>query len=151
MNAISRRHFLQATAAGTLAVAQAPAILQAAQNEKKLKLGLIGCGWYGMVDAKAALKAGGVEVVGLCDVDSEHLEQSAAEVEKLQGKRPQTFKLYEELLRMPGLEAAIIATPPHWHALQLIAALERGLDVYCEKPVSYDVREGRAMVDAVKK
>jgi predicted dehydrogenase len=72
-------------------------------------------------------------------------------VEKLQGKRPQTFKLYEELLKAPGLEAVIIATPPHWHALQLLAALERGLDVYCEKPLSYDIREGRAMVEAVKK
>ena len=68
---------------------------------------------------KAALKAGGVEIVALCDVDSEHLAKSADEVEKLQGKRPQTFKLYEDLLKVPGLEAVIIATPPHWHALQL--------------------------------
>jgi predicted dehydrogenase len=49
------------------------------------------------------------------------------------------------------LEVLIIATPPHWHALQLIAALEHGLDVYCEKPLSYDIREGRAMVNAVNK
>jgi predicted dehydrogenase len=142
---------LQGAAAGAVALGQFPAVLRAAEPEGKLKLGVIGCGWYGMVDARAALKAGGVEVVGLCDVDSEHLEQSAADIEKLQGKRPQTFKLYEELLKMPELQAAIIASPPHWHALQLIAALERGLDVYCEKPLSYDVREGRAMVDAVKK
>ena len=114
-------------------------------------MGLIGCGWYGMVDAKAALQAGGVEMVALCDVDSEHLEQSAAELEKLQGKRPKTFKQYADLLKVPELEAVIIGTPPHWHALQLIASLDRGLDVYCEKPLSYDVREGRAMVDAVKK
>jgi predicted dehydrogenase len=151
MNAISRRHFLQATAAGALAVAQAPTIIRAAEDEKKLKLGLIGCGWYGMVDAKAALQAGGVELVALCDVDSEHLEQSAADLEKVQGKRPKTFKLYADLLQAPDLEAVIIATPPQWHALLLIAALDRGLDVYCEKPLSYDIREGRAMVDAVKK
>ncbi|HWI57591.1 MAG TPA: Gfo/Idh/MocA family oxidoreductase [Bacillota bacterium] len=131
-------------------LSQVPIVLHAAEPERKLKLGLIGCGWYGMVDVKAALKVGGVEMVALCDVDSEHLSQSAAEVEKLQGKRPQTFKLYEDLLQAPGLEAVIIATPPHWHALQLIAALKRGLDVYCEKPLSYDVREGRAMVNAVK-
>ena len=151
MNAISRRHFLQATTAGTLAVAQVPSIIRGAEDEKKLKLGLIGCGWYGMVDAKAALEVGGVEVVAVCDVDSDHLEQSAAELEKLQGKRPKSFKLYADLLKVPELEGVIIATPPHWHALQLIASLERGLDVYCEKPLSYDVREGRAMVDAVKK
>jgi predicted dehydrogenase len=115
-----------------------------------LKLGVIGVGWYGMVDAKAALKAGGVEIAAICDVDREHLEKNAAELEKLQGKRPQTYKAYEELLDQKGLDAVIIATPPQWHALQFIAAVKRGLDVYCEKPIAYDVREGRAMVDAAK-
>jgi predicted dehydrogenase len=151
MNSITRRHFLHGAATGVVGLTQFPALLEAAGPDAKLKLGLIGCGWYGMVDLKAALKVGGVEVVALCDVDSEHLDSSAAEVEKLQGRRPRTFKLYEDLLQTPGLEAVIIATPPHWHALQLIAALERGLDVYCEKPLSYDLREGRAMVDAVNK
>jgi predicted dehydrogenase len=151
MNVISRRHFLQTTAVGTLVVTQVPAIIRGAEDEKKLKMGLIGCGWYGMVDAKAALEAGRVEFVAICDVDSEHLEQSAAELEKAQGKRPKTFKQYADLLKVPELEAVIIGTLPHWHALQLIASLERGLDVYCEKPLAYDVREGRAMVDAVKK
>ena len=151
MKTTSRRHFLQATAISALALNQFPAILRAAEPARKLKLGLIGCGWYGMVDVKAAFQVGGVEVIALCDVDSEHLSQSAAEVEKLQGKRPQGFKHYEDLLQMAGLEALIIATPPHWHALQLIAALERGLDVYCEKPLSYDIREGRAMANAVNR
>ncbi len=76
---------------------------------------------------------------------------SADELEKLQGKRPQTFKLYEELLAMKGLDAVIIGSPPHWHALQFIAALGKGLDVYCEKPLAYEVREGRAMVEAARK
>ena len=151
MNAISRRHFLQATAVGTLAFAEVPAVIRGAEPDKKLRMGLIGCGWYGMVDARAALDAGGVEFVAICDVDSEHLEKGAADLEKAQGKRPQTFKQYADMLKVPELEAVIIATPPHWHALQLIAALERGLDVYEEKPLSYDVREARAMVDAVKK
>jgi predicted dehydrogenase len=120
----------------------------AAPAARTLKLGVIGVGWYGMVDAKAALKAGGVEVVAICDVDSEHLASSAAELEKLQGKRPQTFQHYADLLQVKGLEAVIIATPPHWHALPFIAALDQGLDIYCEKPLAYDIREGRAMVDA---
>ncbi len=58
---------------------------------------------------------------------------------------------YKELLNTPGLEAVIIATPPHWHALMFIAALEKGLNVYCEKPLAYDIREGMAMVKAAKK
>ncbi len=151
MKAIDRRQFLQTTGAMALALSQGPAILHAAEPGRKLKLGLIGCGGYGLADAKAALKVGGVEITALCDVDSEHLEKSAVEVEKLQGKRPQTFKLYEDLLKSADLEAVIIATPPQWHALQLIASLERGLDVYCEKPLSYDIAEGRAMVAAVKR
>src|SRR3974377_2144603 len=109
MNKATRRQFLQTTAVGTGALSQFPALLRGAEPEHKLKLGLIGCGWYGMVDVKAALKVGGVEIVALCDVDSDHLHQSAAEVEKLQGKRPQTYKLYQEFLKNPDLQATIIA------------------------------------------
>ena len=145
-----RRTFLctSASAAGALALGT---MTGHAAEKPTLKMGVIGVGWYGMVDAKAALKVGGVEVVAVCDVDSEHLGQAADELEKLQGTRPKTFKHYEQLLDLKGLDVVVIGTPPHWHALQLIAALERGLDVYCEKPISYDVREGRAMVDAVKR
>ncbi|MCY3021349.1 MAG: Gfo/Idh/MocA family oxidoreductase [Planctomycetota bacterium] len=150
-----RRKFL-----GTAAAATGVAVLSLssrAEDPKKLKLGLIGAGWYGNVDAQAALKAGsagaagGVEIAAVCDVDSAHLKKSADGFEKAQGKRPQEFKLYQELLDAKGLDAVIIATPPHWHALQFIAALEKNLDVYCEKPLGYDIREGRAMVDAAKK
>ncbi len=143
----TRRSFIGTTAASALALTTR---LQAAESDKVLKLGVIGTGWYGMVDAKAALKVGGAEITAICDVDSEHLEAAAAELEKLQGKRPQTFKLYQEMLDKAGLDAVIIATPTQWHALQLLAAIGKGLDVYCEKPVSYDIREGRAMADAVK-
>jgi predicted dehydrogenase len=151
MQPINRRKFLGATAASTVALSTLAARAAGAVDDRKIKLGLIGCGWYGMVDVKAAFKAGGVEVVGLCDVDSEHLSKAADDVAKLQGKRPATFKLYADLLKVPELEVVIIATPPHWHALQFIAACERGLDIYCEKPLAYDVREGRAMVDAARK
>jgi len=122
-----------------------------AGSESPVKLGVIGVGWYGMVDARAALKVGGVEIAAICDVDSEHLEKSATELEQLQGKRPQTFKLYEDMLGQAGLDAVIIASPPHWHALHLLACLKHNLDVYCEKPLAYDIREGQAMVAAVRK
>jgi predicted dehydrogenase len=65
-----------------------------------------------MVDLQAALQTGGVECVALCDVDSQHLAEAAAQVEKLQGSRPRTFKHYGDLLDTPGLRAVIIATPP---------------------------------------
>jgi predicted dehydrogenase len=116
-----------------------------------VKLGVIGVGWYGVVDAKAALGLGGAEVVAVCDVDSEHLTRSADEIEKLQGTRPRGFKHYRELLDTPGLDAVIIASPPQWHALMFLDALEKGLDIYCEKPLAYDVREGQAMVQAAQR
>ena len=150
MEKMNRRNFIGTTVAGTVAMTT---MLRGASNtgKPKLKTGLIGCGWYGMVDVKAAFKVDGVEIVAVCDIDSEHLNSSADEIEKLQGSRPRTFKSYNELLDTPGLEAVIIASPPHWHALMFIAALEKGLDVYCEKPLAYDINEGKAMVAAAKK
>ena len=87
----TRRQFLGAAAAATVAIGSSTS---AASENRVLRLGLIGAGGYGMADAQAALKAGGVEIAAVCDVDSEHLQESADELEKLQGKRPQTFKLY---------------------------------------------------------
>jgi len=143
----NRRVFLGAAAAGSVALARSA---YGAAPDDSLQMGLIGAGGYGMSDTRNALKAGGVEMVAICDADTEHLEKNAAEIEKLQGKRPQTFKHYEDLLN-PSLDAVIIATPPHWHALPFIAAVQKGLAVYCEKPLAYDIREGRAMVDAARR
>jgi predicted dehydrogenase len=148
---LNRRSFLGTTltAAATLPWMRATTWSATAQD-RKLRLGLIGCGWYGMVCVNAAFKAGGVEVLALCDPDSAHLESNAVKLEEMQGHRPRTFKHHTDLLDVDGLDAVIIASPPQWHALQFIDSLNRGLDIYCEKPLAYDVREGRAMVDAAR-
>jgi predicted dehydrogenase len=146
---MKRRKFIELSAAGSAAITSSLYLPNISQD-RKISIGLIGSGWYGMVDIKAALKIGGVEVVAICDVDSAHLNTSADEIEKLQGKRPKTFKYYQELLDLKGLEAVFLGTIPHWHALQFIAACRKGLDIYCEKPLSYDVSEGIAMVNAWK-
>jgi predicted dehydrogenase len=152
MHPLNRRQFLGTTAAAALAqLGSRAADAPISATPRPLKLGLIGCGGYGLTNLRAALKAGGVEVVALCDVDRAQLEKCAAEVEKLQGARPPGYHRHEDLLATSGLEAVIIASPPQWHALHFIAAVGRGLDVYCEKPLAYDVREGRAMVDAATK
>lgn len=136
-----RRDFLGAAMGALSLKAQAPA----------LKLGIIGCGWYGGVDAKAAFNCGGVEFIGLCDADSKQMDDTVAMLGKAQGRRPELFKHYKDLLAMPGLQGVIIATPPHWHALPFIAACEKKLAIYCEKPVAYDPREGQAMAKAAAK
>jgi hypothetical protein len=77
MTASSRRNFLRSTGAAATAALFCPA--QTIAADRTLRLGVIGLGWYGMVDARAALKAGGVEVAAVCDVDSQHLDRSADE------------------------------------------------------------------------
>jgi predicted dehydrogenase len=152
MEKVSRRQFLNTAVGATAALSGLLHGTHAfAQEEKPLKVGVIGCGWYGMVDAQAALKVGGVEIVALCDVDEQNLQNSARQVETRQGKRPAMFKDYRELLALEGLQAVIIATPPQWHALPFLAALDRGLDIYAEKPLAYDIREGQAMLAAAGK
>jgi predicted dehydrogenase len=148
---ISRRQFIGSAAGGALAISGLwNRTAGTITTNKKINIGLIGCGWYGMVNVKAAFKVGGVECIALCDVDKDHLENSANVVEEMQASRPKTYKDYRDLLEEPGLNAVIIASPPQWHALPFIAALEKGLDVYCEKPLAYDIREGQAMVQAAK-
>ena len=147
---MERRSFIKKAGIGTATIVST-FNFQAFSQDRKLKIGLIGAGWYGMVITTAALKVGGVEVIAVCDVDSEHLNSSADELARLQGTRPKTYKYYQELLEINGLEAVFIGSPPHWHCLQFIAACAKGLDIYCEKPLAYDIREGLAMVNAAQK
>ncbi|REL39314.1 gfo/Idh/MocA family oxidoreductase [Rhodohalobacter sp. SW132] len=147
---MKRRTFLKKSALGAAAMAGS-FYMPAFGKQQKIKVGLIGAGWYGMVISEAALDVGGVEIVAVCDVDTEHLNNSASRLDELQGSRPQTFADYRDLLEVDGLEAVFIATPPQWHALQFIDACEKGLDIFLEKPLSYDPMEGVAMVEAAEK
>ena len=153
---MDRRKFIKNSSIATLALATGvntnslASVSKISQNNN-LKVGLIGSGWYGMVVAKAALQAGGVEITAVADVDSDHLKNSINELTTLQGTTPKGFKDYRELLNTKDLEAVIIGTPPHWHALQFVDACKKGLPIYCEKPLAYDVEEGKAMVSAAKK
>ena len=147
---MKRRKFIEMTTLGTAATASS-LYIPSLQQDRKIRIGLIGAGWYGMVDINAAFKTGNVEVIGICDVDSDRLNTNADAIAKLQPERPKTFKYYKDLLDMKGLEAVFIASPPHWHALQFIAACEKGLSIYSEKPLSYDITEGLAMLKAYQK
>lgn len=147
---MKRREFIGKTSVGAAATAAAFYIPGFAQ-QRKLKIGLLGAGWYGMVDINAALKTGKVEVIGVCDIDTAHLKTSCDDIEKIQGYRPKEITDYQDLIDLKGLEALFIGTMPHWHALQFIAACKKGLDIYCEKPLSYDITEGIAMVKAAEK
>jgi predicted dehydrogenase len=146
---MNRRQFVQAAAAA--AVGASPLI--AALADKKPRVGLIGCGWYGKCDLFRLIQVAPVEVVSLCDVDQKMLAEAADLVSQRQEskKKPRLFSDYRKMLADRDLDIVLVGTPDHWHALPMIAACEAGADVYCQKPISVDVVEGQAMVAAARK
>lgn len=120
---MNRRKFVKKSSLSSLGIMSA-AYLPNWEQEETIKIGLIGCGWYGIRLAKAVMSIDGFALTSVCDIDAEHLKSVADEIEKGQGSRPKEYKEYEELLDKDDLQAVIIATPPHWHALQFIAACQ---------------------------
>jgi predicted dehydrogenase len=147
---MNRRTFLRAGGAGlAFAASGAPAFADA----KPPRVGLIGCGWYGKCDLLRLLQVVPAEVVSLCDVDSRMLAGAAELIaaRQVSKKAPRTYADYRKMLHEKDLDIVLIATPDHWHALPMIAAVDAGADVYVQKPISVDVAEGRAMVAAARK
>lgn len=148
---MNRRHFLQGGAAA-LALSQVNARFVDAADVKK-RVGLIGCGWYGKIDLLRLIQVAPVEVVSLCDVDSQMLSNAADIVasRQLSKKKPRLYSDYRKMLHERDLDIVLIGTPDHWHALNMIEAVRTGADVYCQKPISVDVIEGQAMLAAARK
>lgn len=146
---MQRREFLKA-GASALALGR---YAEAAMDGKRRRVGLIGCGWYGKIDLVRLIQVAPVEVVSLCDVDSNMLSNAADMIENRQDskKRPRTYDDYRKMLHERDLDIVLIATPDHWHALTMIEAAKSGVDMYVQKPISVDVEEGKAMVAAARK
>lgn len=140
----TRRFFLGAAAAGLAARAQTAA-------SDRIRLGFIGCGGMGTARIRQFLEHPDVEAAAVCDVDRTHLERAAALVEKMSGRKPEAFPDFRRLLERSDIDAVMIATPDHWHALPAILACEAGKDVFVEKPFSYSIGEGRRMVEAARR
>lgn len=146
---MNRRDFLTSSATA----AAAPHLFAAPPADKPLRAGLIGTGWYGKCDLLRLMQVTPTEVVSLCDVDKKMLADAANIVAKRAktDKKPRTYTDYKEMLKQKDLDVVLIATPDHWHALPMIAACEAGADVYVQKPISVDIAEGKAMLDAARK
>ena len=130
-----------------LAFAQEPRPQSAA---KVPVMGLIGAGGMGRGNMQNLMNHG-IPFAAVCDVDQRHVRQAAEMVEKKQGKRPEIFHDFRKLLERKDIDAVVIATPDHWHALPAIYACEAGKDLHLEKPICHNVTEGRAMVAAMKR
>jgi len=148
----SRREFVKTT---SVAAIGAPLILKSSlingqgitAASDKINLGIIGCGGLGKQNLYATAAHPDVVVVAACDVWKERLDPV---VEKYR-KTCTGYTDYRELLQHKGLDAVIIATPAHWHAIQAIEAAKAGLDIYLQKPMTMHLGESLAVRNAVKK
>jgi predicted dehydrogenase len=144
---MDRRRFLRAGLATVAASAYSAA------DDKPKRVGLIGCGWYGKSDIFRLVQIAPVEIVSLCDVDRNNLEEAARWAVERQAskKKPRLYTDYREMLRQKDLDMVEVATPDHWHALAMIEAVRSGTDVYVQKPISVDFVEGQSMLAAARK
>ena len=162
MSKITRRGFLDSSAKISVGVAAAAGLgssavgapsvrtSQGSPNEK-LHLGLIGSGGMGRSNLRDFLRLDDVECLALADVDERQIGHGSKLVEERRGKRPDGYRDFRQMLDRKDIDAVIIGTPDHWHALPTIIACEAGKDVYVEKPLATSIAEGRAMVRAARK
>jgi predicted dehydrogenase len=148
---MNRREFLSAGAAGL--GLSAKMLAEQLADQKPKRVGIIGPGWYGKCDLFRLIQVSPVEVVSMCDVDKQMLSQAAEMVAGRQAskKTPRMFSDYREMLKQKDLDICLVATPDHWHALPMIAAVQSGADVWVQKPISVDIVEGQSMVAAARK
>ncbi len=140
----SRREFIKSGAAAMAALGSGA---RAWAADRKLRLGFIGTGNRGGQLLEPCLGMEDVEVTAVCDVYKPHLEKWR---KKIGGTVFHTGD-FREVLQREDVDAVVIATPDHWHALQTILACDAAKDVYVEKPLSQTILEGRRMVEAARR
>jgi len=150
----SRRRFLGNLAAGTAGLGIPHLVSASALGRDgkpgandRIEIGLIGAGGMGRVNLRNCAQYPDVAVTGISDVWQPRLEAAVAQYKA--SAKP--YRDYREMLQQPGLDGVIIATPPHWHALQAVDACRAGKDVYIQKPMTLSIAESVAVVNAVKK
>jgi hypothetical protein len=163
---ISRRRFIGRSAAVAGALA-APMIIPASARgadgqvapSNRITVGLIGLGAMGRGHLRHFGKNPAVEILALCEVDRTRLEEGKTGLAELYADRTAAgtyrgcdgYNDYRDVLARDDIDAVVIVTPDHWHTPQSVHAVEAGKDVYCEKPISISVDEGRQLVDAVRR
>ena len=154
-NAMRRRHFLKSLAlTGTLASFPTlipSSVLGAAAPSKRINVGAIGLGGMGSGNLGGFLGDPRCRVLAVCDVDRGHVEEAQKRVNNTYSSQDcAAYKDFRELIARDDIDAISLATPDHWHAIPAILSAKSGKDVYGEKPFSHELREGRAMVNALK-
>jgi predicted dehydrogenase len=161
---ITRREFVRRAA---VAVAATPIIVPgtALGQEKqtaassRLTLGFIGVGTQNRGHLGHFLGQQDVQVLAVCDVDTTRRDNAKQMVERRYGEQQKSgtykgctaYNDFRELLARKDIDAVVIATPDHWHAIPVLEACQAGKDIYCEKPLTLTIREAKALIDAVRK
>jgi predicted dehydrogenase len=151
---VNRRDFLTTSAAVAWGASLASADDQKnVSANDKVVLALIGCGGMGRANLNAFMRLPDFEVAAVCDVDPKHIKLALEDIKKRQRptEQVQQEQDFRRIIDRKDIDAVIVATPDHWHAYVLLAACANGKDVYCEKPLSHNIVEGRAMVDAARR
>lgn len=153
ISALTRRHFLQTSVATLGAFHMLPSGVLAAAGRPgandRFTVAHIGVGGMGMTHVHnmiAFRKEGKVNIAAVCDADENRMEAAAKAV----GEGVKTYRDYRHILQRKDIDAVLIATPDHWHAVQTVHACETGKHVFVEKPASVTVRDGQAMVTAAR-
>ena len=161
----NRRQFLRKAAGSAAAAMSFPYVVRslalgkagsvAASN--RITMGFIGTGKQSKHLMRSFLGAGGTQVVAACDVDKLKIERGKKIVEDHYGKKSggtykgcKAYGDFRELVARDDIDAVVISTPDHWHAITVIQSAKAGKDIYCEKPLSQSIVEARAMVNAVR-
>ncbi len=157
---VSRRTFIGKSAAAAAGLIILPGMAGAKRYvapSSRIQLGFIGLGKQAPHLLKSLMACPETVVVAACDVNSRALEKFHGDAQILNdekygsGPKVAVYNNFEELLARKDVDAVVIATPDHWHGVIAVAAAKAGKDIYCEKPMSATVEEGRAMVDSARK
>jgi predicted dehydrogenase len=147
---VKRRQILEAAALGALVGARSASARQGASPAspgERIGVGMIGVGNFGTANLRQFLRHSDVDIVAVCDVVPSSVEKAIA----LSGGKARAYRDYRRLLEDRDVDAVVITTPEHWHAIMCIDACDAGKDVYVEKPVAHHVRDGRLMVAAARR
>ena len=154
---IRRREFVNVSVKGSAALAAGASVLglgrpaRAGEANEKIVLGLIGAGGRGSGLIAGMSGLDNVETKYVCEVNASRGEGTIRNLQKIQGRAPKRVLDMREVFDDKDVDAVVVATPEHWHALATVRACQARKDVYVEKNVSLTIWEGRKMVEAARK
>src|SRR5215217_1437904 len=150
--AFNRREFIKQGGAAAFSLAFLPAMAKKVAPSDRLRIAHIGLGGMGNNHMKWFAALPEVEIVALCDVDELHLGETKEKLLTMQpNAKPDLYGDFRKILERKDIDAITVATPDHWHAQIATLAFQAGKDVYGEKPLSYNLKEGQMMLKHMEK